>query len=108
MLVFDADKEVISYLKENDKLFKKQRMTHNYPHCWRCHSPLLYYTLPSYYIAVTKYKDKIIEANKKVNWYPAYVGEKRFGNWLENLKDWAVDIGVHQFHIGPVIVAIPI
>ena len=90
MLVFDADKEVISYLKENDKLFKKQRMTHNYPHCWRCHSPLLYYTLPSYYIAVTKYKDKIIEANKKVNWYPAYVGEKRFGNWLENLKDWAV------------------
>ena len=90
MLVFDTDDEVIKYLKENDKLFKKQRITHNYPHCWRCGSKLIYYTLPSYYIAVTKYKDKIIEENKKVNWYPAYVGEKRFGNWLENLKDWAV------------------
>ena len=90
MLVFDADKEVIKYLKENNKLFKKQKITHNYPHCWRCHSPLIYYTLPSYYIAVSKYKDEIIKANQKVNWYPAYVGEKRFGNWLENLKDWAV------------------
>ena len=90
MLVFDADKEVIKYLKENNKLFKKQKITHNYPHCWRCHSPLIYYTLPSYYIAVSKYKDEIIKANQQVNWYPAYVGEKRFGNWLLNLKDWAV------------------
>ena len=90
MLVFDADLEVIKYLKENDKLFKKQKITHNYPHCWRCDSPLLYYTMPSYYIEVTKYKDKIIEANKKVHWYPDYVGEKRFSNWLFNLKDWAI------------------
>ena len=90
MLVFDADQEVIKYLKENGKLFKKQRITHSYPHCWRCHSPLIYYTLPSYYIAVSKYKDQIVEANREVNWYPAYVGEKRFGNWLLNLKDWAV------------------
>ena len=89
-LVFDADLEVIKYLKENDKLFRKQKMTHNYPHCWRCSSPLLYYTLPSYYIAVTKYQDQIIAANKEVNWYPAYVVEKRFANWLENLKDWAI------------------
>ena len=63
---------------------------HNYPHCWRCKSPLLYYSKPSYYLEVTKFKDKIIEENKKVNWYPAYVGEKRFGNWLEELKDWAI------------------
>jgi len=90
MLVFDADKDVISYLKKNDKLFSKQRITHSYPHCWRCSSPLLYYTLPSYYIAVTKYKDKVIAANQKVNWYPSYVGEKRFSNWLLNLKDWAI------------------
>jgi len=89
-LVFDADVEIIKYLKTNDKLFKKQKITHNYPHCWRCQSPLLYYTLPSYYLAITKYKDKIIEANREVNWYPAYVGEKRFSNWLENLKDWAI------------------
>lgn len=90
ILVFDADKEVIKYLKENDKLFKKQRIIHNYPHCWRCHSPLIYYSKPSYYLEITKIKDNIVANNKTVNWYPAYVGEKRFGNWLENLNDWAV------------------
>ena len=90
MLVFDADQEVIKYLKENDKLFKKQRMTHNYPHCWRCHSPLIYYSKPSYYLEVTKIKDQIIANNKTVKWVPDYVGEKRFGNWLENLNDWAI------------------
>ncbi len=90
MLIFDADKEVIKYLKENDKLFKKQKMIHNYPHCWRCDSPLVYYSKPSYYLRVTDIKDQIVEANKKVNWYPAYVGEKRFGNWLENMNDWAI------------------
>ncbi|MEG1288074.1 MAG: isoleucine--tRNA ligase [Bacilli bacterium] len=90
MLVFDADLEVIKYLKENDKLFKKQKMVHNYPHCWRCHSPLIYYSKQSYYLEITKIKDKIIENNKTVNWYPSYVGEKRFGNWLENLNDWAI------------------
>ena len=89
-LVFEADKEVIAYLKENDKLFKKQKMVHNYPHCWRCDSPLLYYSKPSYYLKVTAIKDKIVKANKKVNWYPSYVGEKRFGNWLENMNDWAI------------------
>ena len=89
-LVFEADKEVIAYLKENDKLFKKQKMVHKYPHCWRCDSPLLYYSKPSYYLKVTAIKDKIVKANKKVNWYPAYVGEKRFGNWLENMNDWAI------------------
>lgn len=90
MYVFDADKEVIKYLKENDKLFKKQKMNHNYPHCWRCHTPLLYYAKPSYYLEVTKLKDKLIEENNKVQWYPTFVGEKRFGNWLENLNDWAI------------------
>ena len=90
MSVFDADLEVIKYLKANDKLFKKQKMLHNYPHCWRCGTPLLYYSKPSFYLEVTKLKDKIIEANKKVNWYPDYVGEKRFGNWLLNMNDWAI------------------
>ena len=89
-LVFDADLEVIKYLKANDKLFKKQKIVHNYPHCWRCSTPLIYYSKPSYYLEVTKIKDKIIEANKTVKWHPASVGEKRFGNWLENLNDWAI------------------
>ena len=89
-LVFDADLDVIKYLKANDKLFKKQKIVHNYPHCWRCSTPLIYYSKPSYYLEVTKIKDKVIEANKTVNWHPSYVGEKRFGNWLENLNDWAI------------------
>ena len=88
--IFDADIEVIKWLKEHDKLFKKQKMKHEYPHCWRCDSPLVYYSRPSYYLEVTKIKDKIIEENNKINWYPAYVGEKRFGNWLENMNDWAI------------------
>lgn len=90
MNIFDADLEVIKWLKENDKLFKKQKIKHDYPHCWRCDSPLVYYSRPSFYLEVTKIKDKIIEENKKVNWYPAFVGEKRFGNWLENMNDWAI------------------
>lgn len=88
--VMDADIEVIKYLKANDKLFKKERMKHNYPHCWRCKTPLLYYSKPSWYLEVTKYKDKMIEENNKINWHPEFVGEKRFGNWLENLNDWAI------------------
>lgn len=88
--VFEADLEVIKYLKKEDKLFKKQKIVHNYPHCWRCDSPLIYYSKPSFYLKITKIKDKIIEANSKVNWYPEYVGEKRFANWLENLNDWAI------------------
>ncbi len=90
MFVFDADLEIIKYLKSNDKLFKKQKIVHNYPHCWRCKSPLIYYSKPSFYLEVTKLKDKIIANNKKVHWYPEFVGEKRFGNWLENLNDWAI------------------
>ena len=89
-LVFDADIEIIKYLKENDKLFKKIKLMHNYPHCWRCSTPLLYYSKPSYYIKTTAFKDKIIKENNKVNWHPSFVGEKRFGNWLENMNDWAI------------------
>ena len=88
--IFDADLDVIKWLKENDKLFKKQKIKHDYPHCWRCDSPLVYYSRPSYYLEVTKLKDKIIEENNKVNWYPSFVGEKRFGNWLSNMNDWAI------------------
>ena len=82
--------EIIKYLKENDKLFKKVKFNHNYPHCWRCKSPLVYMAKPAWYIKVTAFKDKIIAANKEVNWYPDYVGEKRFANWLENLQDWGI------------------
>ena len=91
-LVTDKDLEItiIKWLKENDKLFKKIKITHDYPHCWRCKQPLIYYAKPAWYIKTTEYKDKIIEANKNVNWYPEYVGTKRFNNWLENMVDWGI------------------
>ena len=86
----DLEIEIVKYLKENDKLFKKIKIVHDYPHCWRCKSPLIYYAKPAWYVKTTAYKDKIIEANKKVNWYPDYIGEKRFANWLENMVDWGI------------------
>lgn len=91
-LVTDSDLEIdiIKWLKENDKLFKKIKITHDYPHCWRCHSPLISYPKPAWYVKTTAYKDKIIEANKKINWYPDYVGTKRFANWLDNMIDWGI------------------
>ena len=82
--------EIVKYLKENDKLFKKIKLTHDYPHCWRCKSPLIYFAKPAWYVKTTAYKDKIIEANKKINWYPDYIGEKRFANWLDNMVDWGI------------------
>ncbi len=88
--VMDADPEIIDWLKENGKLYKKVTMDHNYPHCWRCKTPLLYYAKPSWYIEMTKLKDQLVENNNTVNWFPPYVGEKRFGNWLENVNDWAI------------------
>ncbi len=82
--------EIIKYLAAEDKLFRKQKMIHNYPHCWRCKTPLVYYSKPSLYIKTTAIKNEILAANKTVNWYPDFVGEKRFGNWLENMNDWAI------------------
>ena len=86
----DLEIEIIKWLKENDKLFKKIKLTHDYPHCWRCHSPLIYYSKPAWYIRTTEYKDKILEANKTISWHPDYVGTKRFNNWLENMVDWGI------------------
>ncbi len=86
----DLEVDIIKYLKENDKLFKKQKITHDYPHCWRCKKPLIYYAKPAWYIETTKLQQQIIDCNKKVNWYPAYVGEKRFNNWLEGMVDWGI------------------
>ncbi len=86
----ELEVEIIKWLKENDKLFKKIKITHDYPHCWRCHAPLISYPKEAWYVKTTEYKDKIIEANQKVNWYPEYVGTKRFNNWLENMVDWGI------------------
>ncbi len=90
MFVRDADPQIVRYLKERNLLFKKDRLTHSYPFCWRCDTPLLYYARKSWYIETTAYKDRLIEINNSVNWFPKFVGEGRFGNWLENMVDWAL------------------
>ena len=88
--VIDCDVDIIKWLYDQRKLFHKARIEHNYPHCWRCTTPLLYYGKPGWYIEMTKLKDQLIANNNTVNWVPDYIGEKRFGNWLENVNDWAI------------------
>jgi isoleucyl-tRNA synthetase len=90
MFVKDADPLIIQNLKARHILYKKETITHSYPHCWRCDTPLLYYARESWYISTTKYAAKMIELNKQINWVPPEVGTGRFGNWLEENKDWAL------------------
>jgi len=90
MFVKDADSKIIQDLKNRHKLYKKETIVHSYPHCWRCHTPLLYYARESWYIRTTAYVDRMIELNKGINWIPSEVGSGRFGNWLEENKDWAL------------------
>ena len=85
-----ADPEITADLKSRGLLFRKETYTHSYPHCWRCDTPLLYYARKSWYIRTTEYARAMIEGNKKINWYPPETGEGRFGNWLEENKDWAI------------------
>ncbi len=75
-------------LKEENRAFKVEKYEHNYPHCWRTDKPILYYPLDSWFIKTTAFKDKMVELNKTINWYPTSTGIGRFGNWLENLVDW--------------------
>ena len=84
------DVDIIKWLAGENKIFAKEKIVHNYPHCWRCGTPLVYYAKPSWYIEMTKLKDELVANNNSVNWFPDCVGEKRFGNWLENVNDWAI------------------
>lgn len=84
------DVDIIKWLAGENKIFAKEKIVHNYPHCWRCGTPLVYYAKPSWYIEMTKLKDELVANNNTVNWFPDFVGEKRFGNWLENVNDWAI------------------
>lgn len=85
-----AEKDIISDLKSRKLLFKKEKITHSYPHCWRCDTPLLYYAINSWFIKVSSVKEKMTELNKKINWEPKHIKEGRFGNWIENAKDWSL------------------
>lgn len=84
------DVEIIRYLAKDNKIFAKEKISHNYPHCWRCGTPLVYYAKPSWYIEMSRLKEQLVENNNSVNWFPPFVGEKRFGNWLSEVKDWAI------------------
>lgn len=85
-----ADSAIIDNLKKRGLLYRKETIEHTYPFCWRCDTPLLYYARTSWYIRVTDYKQQMIELNKTINWHPEEIGEGRFGNWLEELKDWGL------------------
>ena len=90
LFVKDADKDIIRHLRESGALFRREQVLHSYPHCWRCRKPLIYYARDSWYIRTTQFKDQLIENNRHIKWYPSFVGEKRFGEWLENNVDWAL------------------
>ena len=90
VFVKDADKLVLKDLDENGKLFDAPVFEHSYPHCWRCNTPLIYYARESWYIKMTAVKEDIIRNNNTINWIPESIGKGRFGDWLENIQDWAV------------------
>ncbi len=88
--VKEADDDIIAKLKSDGKLYRKEKFVHSYPHCWRCHTPLLYFARDSWYINTSSYKEKMIEENNKIHWYPPETGTGRFSNWLEENRDWAL------------------
>ncbi len=90
MDVMAANAPITDYLKENGLLFRKEKITHTYPFCWRCNSPLIYYPLDTWFIRVSANRDKIADTNKKINWFPAHLKHGRFGNFLEEAKDWSL------------------
>ena len=86
----DADKEILKDLDQRGLLFSAPKFEHSYPFCWRCDTPLIYYARESWYIKMTDVKDQLIQNNNTVKWYPESIGKGRFGDWLENVQDWAV------------------
>ncbi len=88
--VKDADMQILTDLEKEGKLFEAPKFEHEYPHCWRCDTPLIYYARESWYIKETAVKEDLIRNNNTVNWIPESIGKGRFGNWLENIQDWAI------------------
>ena len=88
--VRDCNEDICKWLAEENKLFSKEKHLHSYPHCWRCDTPLLYYPKESWFVRMTSLRDKLIENNSKVNWYPETIKTGRFGKFLENVIDWGI------------------
>ena len=85
-----CDESIVKYLEDNNQLFSAHKHTHSYPHCWRCDTPLLYYPKDSWFVAMTQVRDKLLENNNKINWYPDNTRTGRFGKFLENVIDWGI------------------
>ncbi len=90
LFVKDADPLITRNLHERGLLFREGTYVHTYPFCWRCSTPLLYYARPTWYIRTSQFKDRMVELNNQINWYPEHIRKGRFGNWLENNVDWAL------------------
>ncbi len=88
--VKEAEEDIKKYLKDKSLLYKKEKTLHNYPFCWRCDSPLLYYAINSWFVKVSSVRNKLVDKNKKINWVPEHIKEGRFGKWLEGAKDWSL------------------
>ncbi|MGH3712572.1 MAG: isoleucine--tRNA ligase [Micromonosporaceae bacterium] len=88
--VFDANKPIIRDLKERGLVLRHDSYTHSYPHCWRCDTPLVYKAVSSWFVAVTQFKDRMVELNQEINWVPGHVKDGSFGKWLANARDWSI------------------
>jgi len=87
---FDANKDIIVWLKENGRLFKQASYDHPYPHCYRCKNPLIYKAVSSWFVETTKVRDRMLELNQEIDWTPDHTKDGSFGKWLENVRDWAI------------------
>ncbi|MFU7502977.1 MAG: isoleucine--tRNA ligase [Candidatus Tisiphia sp.] len=88
--VFDANDQIIIKLKNQGNWLKTEQYIHNYPHCWRADTPLIYKAVPSWYVKVTEFKDRMVELNQQINWIPLHIRDNLFGKWLENARDWSI------------------
>ena len=84
----NADNDIIEDLGKNGKLFAAETFTHTYPFCWRCETPLLYFAMPSWFVRVSEFRDKLVATNEQIDWVPSHIKEGRFGNWLAEARDW--------------------
>ncbi|MEN9782627.1 MAG: isoleucyl-tRNA ligase, partial [Pseudomonadota bacterium] len=88
--VFETNDDIIKYLKSQNLWAQTEQYFHNYPHCWRTDTPLIYRAISSWYVKVTDFKDRMVELNKQINWIPEHIKEGQMGKWLENARDWSI------------------
>jgi isoleucyl-tRNA synthetase len=98
--VHDANPAIIKFLKERNRVIRDETIEHNYPHCWRCRTPLIYRALDAWYLRVEALRERLIQTNEEISWYPDVIKHGRFGQWLENARDW--NISRNRFFATPI------